>query len=238
MIELKNVEKTYGLKSLGLYNESLTINDGEIVGILGENGSGKTTLLKAIMGLCEIQNGTILIDGKPVTEQYDKMAFITEEGSFFPDMTPYEYGHFLADFLPSFDIDRYMKLLKFFEIEPHKKIKTFSTGQKSKLEVSAGFSKGAKYILMDEPFNGKDMFTRRDFLKLMVSSLKNDETILITTHLIDEIENFIDRAVILRYGRIKADFYIDDMRSQGKTLADVMLEVANYDEYKYKDLFK
>mgnify|MGYP000853966322 CR=1 FL=1 len=238
MIELKDVEKTYGLKSLGLYNESLTINDGEIVGILGENGSGKTTLLKAIMGLCEIQNGTILIDGKPVSQQYDRMSFITEEGSFFPDMTPYEYGCFLADFLPSFDMDRYRNLLKFFEVEPYKKIKTFSTGQKSKLEVSAGFSKGAKYILMDEPFNGKDIFTRRDFLKLMVSSLKNDETILITTHLIDEIENFIDGAVILRYGRIKADIYIDDMRSQGKTLADVMMEVADYDENKYKNLFK
>lgn len=238
MIELRDVEKTYGLKSLGLYNESITINDGEIVGILGENGSGKTTMLKAIMGLCEIQDGIILIDGKPVTQQYDKMSFITEEGSYFPDMTPYEYGYFWADFLSSFDMQRYTNLLKFFEIEPYKKIKTFSTGQKSKLEVSAGFSKGAKYILMDEPFNGKDMFTRRDFLKLMVSSLKNDETIIITTHLIDEIENFIDRAVILRYGRIKADFYIDEMREKGKTLADVMLEVAKYDENKYKDLFK
>ena len=126
MIELKDVEKTYGLKSLGLYNESITIYDGEIVGILGENGSGKTTMLKAIMGLCEIQDGTILIDGKSVTQQYDKMSFITEEGSFFPDMSPYEYGYFLADFLPSFDMNRYTNLLNFFEIEPYKKIKTFS----------------------------------------------------------------------------------------------------------------
>jgi ABC-2 type transport system ATP-binding protein len=237
MIELKNVEKTYGLKSLGLYNESITINDGEIVGILGENGSGKTTMLKAIMGLGEIQSGEILIDGRPVIQQYEKMSFITEEGSFFPNMAPYEYGYFLADFIPSFNIDRYNNLIKFFELEPYKKIKTFSTGQKSKLEISAGFSKGAKYILMDEPFSGKDIFTRRDFLKLMVSSLKNYETILITTHLVDEIENFLDRAVILRYGRIKADFYIDDIRNEGKTLAEVMVEVTGYEENKYKKLF-
>jgi len=236
MIELINVEKRYGTKSLGLYNESVTINSGEVVGILGENGSGKTTMLKAIMGLGEIQGGKILIDGRPVTEQYERMSFITEEGSFMPDMTPYEYGNFLAGFFPQFDTVRYNKLLEFFDIEPYKKIKTFSTGQKSKLEISAGFSKGAKYILMDEPFLGKDLFTRRDFLKLMVTSLKSDETILISTHLIDEIENFIDRAIILRYGRIMADFYIDDMRNKSKDLATVMMEIAGYKDDRYKDI--
>ena len=238
MIELINVEKRYGTKSLGLYNESVTINSGEVVGILGENGSGKTTMLKAIMGLGEIQGGKILIDGRPVTEQYERMSFITEEGSFMPDMTPYEYGNFLAGFFPQFDTVRYNKLLEFFDIEPYKKIKTFSTGQKSKLEISAGFSKGAKYILMDEPFLGKDLFTRRDFLKLMVTSLKSDETILISTHLIDEIENFIDRAIILRYGRIQADFYIDDMRSKGKDLAAIMMEITGYKDDRYKEIFE
>ncbi|MBZ4665119.1 MAG: transporter related [Mahella sp.] len=225
MIELKNVAKNYGLSALGLYSESAIINTGEIVGILGENGSGKTTMLKAIMGLCDIQYGEILIDGRPVFEQYDRMAFITCEGSYFPNMTPYEYGNFLAEFFPSFDMDRYWNLIKFFDLDYLKKIKTFSAGQKAKLEVSAGFSKGAKYILMDEPFLGSDMFTRRDFLKLLVSDFREDETILISTHFIDEIENIIDRAIILRYGRIKADFYIDDIKNQGKTLADIMTEV-------------
>lgn len=237
MIELKNVSKRYGNNCQGLYSESVSINTGEVVGILGENGAGKTTMLKSIMGLCDIEDGEILIDGRLVFEQYDKMSFITEEGSFFPNMTPYEYGNFLSNFFPSFNIDQYNKLIKFFDVEPYKKIKNFSTGQKSKLEVCAGFSKGAKYILMDEPFLGKDMFTRRNFLKLMVSSLKNDETILVSTHLIDEIENFIDRAIILRYGMIKADFYIDDIRSSGKNLTDMMMEIMGYKEDYFKGLF-
>ncbi|WP_129724192.1 ABC transporter ATP-binding protein [Xylanivirga thermophila] len=236
MIQLKHIRKTYGNQGIGLNDESLIINNGEIVGVLGENGSGKTTLLKTIMGLCEVQAGEVLVDGRSVSEQYEKMAFITEEGSYFPYMTPYEYGIFLSDFIPAFDMERYIRLIKFFELEPYRKIKTFSKGQKSKLEVSAGFSKGAKYILMDEPFLGKDMFTRKDFLKLMITSLKSDETILIATHLIDEVENFLDRAIILRYGRIKADFYIDDIREEGENLASIMMDITGYKEDRFKEI--
>ena len=238
MIELNNVTKYYRNQGLGLYKANVKINTGEIVGILGENGSGKTTMLKTIMGLGELKEGEILIEGKHPAQMYEKMAFISEEGTFFPNMTPYEYGIFLSDFINSFDMKKYNKLLKFFDIEYYKKIKTFSRGQKAKLEISAGFSKGAKYILMDEPFLGKDMFTRQDFLKLMVSNLKEDETILISTHLIEEIENFIDRAVILRFGRIVSDFYTDDIRSVGKTLATIMTEITGYEKDRYTSILE
>ena len=112
MIELRGVKNTME-ETLRLMKESVVINTGEVVGILGENGSGKTTLLKAIMGLCELTEGEILIDGKPVHRMYDRLAFITEEGSFFPDMKPLEYGEFLSEFVPGFDMERYRKLLNF-----------------------------------------------------------------------------------------------------------------------------
>lgn len=238
MIELKNVKKYYGIKAVGLMNESVTFNTGEIVGILGENGSGKSTMLRMVMGLGELTAGEVLIDGKPPNQMFEEMAFITQEGSYFPYMTPYEYGEFLSQYFRRFNLERYHKLIKFFELEPYKKIKALSFGQKAKLEICAGFSKMAKYIVMDEPFLGEDMFTRRDFIKLMASSLKEEETILISTHHISEIENFIDRALILRYGRIKADFYIDDLKKEGKTLPGVMMELAEYKEDKYKNLFE
>ncbi|QJD84608.1 ATP-binding cassette domain-containing protein [Cohnella herbarum] len=227
MIELKYVDKRYPTSNALLYINGLTIGKGEIVGILGENGSGKTTLLKSIMGIGELQNGEITIEGKPNTDQYERMAFITEEGSFLPDMTPRNYARFLAEFFPRFDRDYYNRLLELYELPPDRKIKTFSKGQKMKLEISAGLSKKADYLLMDEPFVGKDIFSRRDSLKLMMSGLQGDETLLITTHLIDEIENVIDRAIILHKGLIRADLYVDDMREEGKSLADVMQEVRN-----------
>ncbi|HHU77359.1 MAG: ABC transporter ATP-binding protein [Caldicoprobacterales bacterium] len=237
MILLKDVRKYYGTAATGLSKINLRIKPGEIVGILGENGSGKTTLLKAIMGLTELTEGEVRIEGRPPAEMYQDMAFITEEGSYCPDMTPDEYGEFLSIFFERFDRTRYQRLLKFFELERYKKIKTFSSGQKAKLEVSAGFAKSARYILMDEPFLGKDIPTRRDFLKLMISSLREDETILISTHQLNEIENFIDRAVILRYGLIKLDIYMDELREQGKNLTEVMMEITGYDEKRYKALF-
>jgi len=236
MIELKYVEKSNAQSRLILYINELAFRPGEVTAILGANGSGKTTLLKTMMGLGETKysHGHILIDGKPVQEQYEQMAFITEEGSFLPQMTPLQYGAFLADFFPRFDRDRYRKLLDYFELDPDTRIKTMSTGQKSKLEICAGFSKGAKYMLMDEPFNGKDMFTRRDFLKLMIASMKDEEAIIVTTHIIDEIENVIDRAVILHNGRVKADVMIDELREEGRSLTELMAEKAEYKPNEYK----
>jgi len=225
MIELKYVDRRYPVSNAFLYVHQLSINKGEVVGILGENGSGKTTLLKAIMGIGEIQNGEVAIDGKSAAEQYERMAFITEEGSFLPNMTPEGYGLFLAEFFPRFDGAYYAKLLDYFGLTKHRKIRTFSKGQKMKLEVCAGLAKRADYIIMDEPFVGEDIFSRRDALKLMLSGLSGEETVLITTHLIDEIENVIDRAIVIHQGLIRADLYIDDVREQGKSLADVMSEV-------------
>lgn len=237
MIKFNNVWKAYKRSGYGvLACGELTIESGEIVGILGENGSGKTTMLKAIMGLTELQEGTILIDGKPVNEQYERLSFITEEGSFIPYQTPYEYAEFLQDFFPRFDFDRFKKLIKFFKLALHSKIRSFSKGQKAKLEISAGFSKGAKIILLDEPFLGNDLPTRQDFLKLMVASLDGDETILIATHLIDEIEQVIDRAIVLRYGQVKADVYIDDLRDEGKSLEALMKKISRYKANSYKEV--
>lgn len=223
MIELQFLERA------GLLVNELTLRPGEVTAIVGANGSGKTTLLKMIMGLTEIGTyGSVLVDGKPVQEQYEQLSFITEEGSYMPYMTAEQYGLFLADYYPKFNRAKYEQLLDFFDLYPSYRIKTMSTGQKSKLEICAGFSKGAKYILMDEPFNGKDMFTRRDFLKLMISSMKEDEAIIITTHMIDEIENVVDRAIVLHNGRIKADVLIDELREAGQTLPELMAEKAGY----------
>lgn len=238
MLQLTGIHKVYPGGRIGLSIPSLTIPDGQVAAVVGANGSGKTTLLKTIMGLGELEEGTVTADGRPVREQYALMAFMTEEGSFPVRMTPRRYGEFLAGFYPGFDGVRYMRLLEFFELDPDMRMGRLSRGQRSKAEICAGFARGAKYLLMDEPFLGKDVFARRDFLKLMISSLKQDETIVIATHLADEIEHAVDRAVILQDGRIRMDIEMDDMRMQGLELSALMAEAAGYRPDRYKQFME
>lgn len=233
MIEIKGLGFSYPDYTKVLEQIDLTVPDGQIVAVLGANGTGKTTLLKLIAGILSTYGevGEILIDGKSPQARAGEIAFISEAGTYFRDLTPKEYGAFLADFFPKFSMEFYEKLLIFFELE-EKPIKRMSKGQKSKVEVAAGVAKGAQYIVMDEPFVGKDMFTRKDFMKALAGTLTGDETIFITTHEIDEIENFIDRVIILKDMKIAADVAIDEMRSAGETLETLMKRTIGYEEHR------
>ena len=244
MIKLQGAEKLYGRtkaqrikNSKGFQSISLEIPDGQVVGILGENGAGKSTLLRAIAGLTDLTDGRVLFDEDPVQQHYAEIAYITSEGSYFPNMTPNEYRSFLQDFFPSFDENRYNKLMEFFQLDPDQKISRMSTGQRSKLEVAAGMSKRAKYILMDEPFLGKDVFTRRDFLKLLAGSLRGEETILLSSHHVEEIEPFIDRVVILHESRLAEDRMMDDLLNEGQNLTQVLQKATGYDPERYRRIF-
>lgn len=226
-----------GTHAWALDEMNLQVGEGEVVGILGENAAGKTTLLKIVAGLMEPTRGKVTIDGTSSLQAAGQVAFMTEQGTFFPFLTPAEHADFLEDYYDRFNRERYFKLLEYFELPKGKKARTFSTGQKAKLEISIGFSKGCRYLLLDEPFLGNDVFTRRDFLRLMGDSLLDGETILLATHLINEIDNFIDRAVILKNGKIERDCLIDEIRAEGHTLEEVMREACGYDEERYRRVF-
>lgn len=246
MIVLENTEKLYGCGPTaknrealgrGLFATSLAIPDGQVVGLLGENGAGKTTLLRAAAGLVCLTGGRVLFDGQPPQAVYHQLAYMTGEGSYFPAMDPTEYAEFLARFFPRFDANRYRKLLEFFELDPRQRIEKMSTGQRAKVEVAAGMAKRAQYLLMDEPFLGKDPLTRRDFLKLLAGSLRGGETVLLATHYLEEAEPFLDRAIILHKGRVAADLEMDALRAAGETLTGALQRATGYDPQRYLRLF-
>ncbi len=223
-----------------LQDISFSAQPGEIIGVLGANGAGKTTLLKTLAGILPPNTNIeekILWDGVPIREKKGEIAYITEAGSFLKDLTPLEYGRFLEDFIPSFDMAYYEKLLRFFQLE-EKPIKKMSKGQKAKAEVAAGMAKKAKLILMDEPFLGKDLFTRQDFMQAFAGSLSGEELIFLTTHEIDEIENFIDRALILKEGKLAVDVEMDTLRESGQTLKSLMKEIMGYEADHFKELLE
>lgn len=236
MITITNANKHYGnLCALNIQN--LIIPDGQVVGLIGANGAGKTTFLKALAGLLSLSSDIVFDDVHSEKDLHKKVIFMTEEFSFFPSMSLKSHADFYADFYEKFDKERYFKLLEFFELPEGRKPRSLSRGQKAKLELAIGLSKGGKYLLLDEPFLGNDVFTRRNFLRLMSENLKNDETIIIATHLIDEIENFIDRAIILSKGQIQCDVLVDDLRLQGDNLETLLSQTLEINENKFKETF-
>ncbi len=235
MLEARNISYHYGI-GFSLYDISFSLPRGHIVGLLGANGAGKTTLIRCLTGLLHPHNGTVTLDGQSGEGMRAKLAYVSGEGASIGKFTPAQTGDFLADFYPRFDAKRYAALLKYFDL-PERPVRSMSTGERAKAELAAGVSLGADYILMDEPFSGKDVFTRRDFLKIMAGSLRDTETILLSTHLVEEVESFIDRALVLHEGKLAADTDMDDLHQSGGTLLSLLRETTGYDEQRATALF-
>jgi len=227
MLEIKKVSKSYGTK-LALNKAELSLPQGEIVGLFGENGAGKTTLMKCILGYLRYQ-GEITLDGEPVTRKnIARLSFATCEHSFFPNLPPKAHGEFYAQHFPTFREKRFKGLMEFFELPMHKCLRHFSAGQKNQFEVIMSLSQGADYILMDEPFAGNDVFNREDFYKVLLGILEPTETVLLSTHLLEEVEKFIGRAVLIHRGQIVGDVSMTELEESGKTLMSYVKETYQY----------
>lgn len=227
MIELKGVSKKYGITK-AVEDVSFTLPQGQIVGLFGENGAGKTTLMKCILGLLPHQ-GSVTLDGAPITEKnIERLSFATCEHSFFPALSPKAHRDFYQVHFPRFNEKRFQALMDFFELPMEKPLRTFSAGMKNQFEVVMALSQGADYILMDEPFAGNDVFNREDFYKVLLGILEEHETVLLSTHLLEEVQSFISRAVLLRKGELVGDCTIDELEEQGKDLMTYVKETYQY----------
>ena len=229
MIEIQNLRKIYkpGGK-VALEGVNLTVGPGEVIGLFGENGAGKTTLMKCVLNLLKYE-GSVTLDGEPITtKNIARLSFATNEHSFFPTLTGNAHRDFYAEHFPNFNHRRYETLMEFFGLPKNKPISQMSTGQKNQFEVILAVSQGADYIFMDEPFAGNDVFNREDFYKVLLGILGDNETIILSTHLMEEVEPFISRAVLLHQGKIIGDTTTGDLQEQGIGLMDYVKATYNY----------
>ena len=228
MLELSNIKKVYTGGKVAVDNVSLKLEPGQIVGLFGENGAGKTTLMKCILKLLRYQ-GEITLDGEPVTpKNITRISFATNEHSFFPTLTAWSHREFYAEHFPKFNPKRFDALMEFFELPKTRPVGKLSTGQKNQFEVILAVSQGADYILMDEPFAGNDVFNREDFYKVLLGILEPNETILLSTHLLEEVEPIISRAVLLHKGEIIGDVTMDDLEESGQSLMQYVRQCFDY----------
>ncbi|GAA3649391.1 ABC transporter ATP-binding protein [Asaccharospora irregularis] len=226
MIEVKNVSKKYK-KIKALNDISFNIQEGKITAILGTNGVGKSTILKAISGLVGIDSGEILIDGDRINKDtYNKLAFVPDVESHFPQLTIKESFEFMKEFYINWSDEKAYEMLEIFNLTDDLLISSLSKGNKARVKIVLGFAQNAKYTLLDEPFSGIDIFKREEFIGIMAKYMDENQSIIITTHEIGEIEMIVDDVLIIDNGKLIFGFNAEEIRqSEGKSIIDKMREV-------------
>ncbi|HFK1451729.1 MULTISPECIES: ABC transporter ATP-binding protein [Bacillus cereus group] len=226
LLKIENLWKRYGLKAV-IRELSIEITEGKIVGLVGDNGSGKTTLLKMIAGLQHPSEGSITITGKKVgLETKEIVSFMSDKPVFDDWMTVKDSLFFYRDFYKDFDIQKAVDTVAEFKIPLEEKITALSKGMVEKLQIILTFSRKAKLYVLDEPLGGIDLVSREHILELILQFYREDCTILISTHLINEVENIFDEVIFLKDGEIVLYENVEELRFQrGKAVTEVFKEV-------------
>ncbi len=226
LLECKNLCKTYGHKS-ALNGISLQLQPGKIIGLLGPNGSGKTTFLKLINGLLTPSAGSLLINGKPPGRESKAIVAYLPERTYLNDsMKVREALRFFADFYSDFDLQRAEEMLRNLNIETTARLKTLSKGTKEKVQLILVMSRDAQLYLLDEPIGGVDPAARDYILNTIISNYNSQATIIISTHLIADIEKVLDEVVFISEGRIVLSSSVDEIRAEnGKSVDALFREV-------------
>lgn len=227
-LECKNLCKSYKKNRPVLDNFNIEIPMGKIVGLLGPNGCGKSTLMKLISGLLQADSGEILIADELVGENSKALvSFLPERTYFSSNMKVSELISFFEDFYKDFDTARAYKLLEDLLIDPKASLKSLSKGTKEKVQLILVMSRNAKLYLLDEPIAGVDPAAREYILSTIVSNYNPEATIIITTHLISDIEQILDDFVFLGFGgNILLTGNAEEARNEsGKSLDELFKEV-------------
>ncbi len=210
-----------------LRSVDLTLERGRIVGLLGPNGSGKTTLIKTIAGLITPTVGDVFINGyRPGVETKKHVAYLPERTYLNDWMRVKDIIGFFTDFYENFNPQKAYDMLARLHIDPMDKLKTMSKGTKEKVQLILVMSRDADLYLLDEPIGGVDPAARDYILQTILTNYSQDATVIISTHLISDVEKVLDDVVFLAYGNIAIHSSVDDIREkQGKSVDDLFREV-------------
>lgn len=228
ILECKNLTKSYKKNVPVLSNFNLEIPAGRIVGLLGPNGCGKSTLIKLIAGLLQPNSGEIKVGDYLVGEKSKALiSYLPERTYFSSGMKVSELVKYFEEFYVDFDSERAYKLLSDLDINPKANLKTLSKGTKEKVQLILVMSRNAKLYLLDEPIAGVDPAAREYILSTIVSNYNPNASIIITTHLITDVEQVLDDFVFLGFGgNILRSGNAEEVRNEsGKSLDELFKEV-------------
>ncbi len=226
ILECQGLSKRYGKKQ-ALKSVDLSLESGRIIGLLGPNGSGKTTLIKLINGLLSPSEGTLLIDGNmPGVKTKEIVSYLPERTYLNENQRVSDIIDFFVDFYADFDQSRAGDMLKRLSIDPTERIKSLSKGTREKVQLILVMSRRAKLYCLDEPIAGVDPAARDYILDTIINNYDENATILISTHLISDVENILDEVIFLKDGQISLQTAVDDIRvNQAKSVDALFREV-------------
>lgn len=227
IVEIRNLSKKYFNKK-ALDQVSLNIEKGKVVGILGPNGSGKTTLIKILTGLLRQTSGDVFIDGQKVGP-YSKsvVSYLPDRNFLYKWMKIEDARNLFKDFYWDFNESKFEELLDFMKLEKNMKIDTLSKGMHEKLNLALVLSRDAKLYILDEPIAGVDPVARDQILNAIINNYNEKSSMIITTHLVRDMENLLEDVVFLKDGNIISTGNAEALRAEkGKQIDDI-----------YKDIF-
>ncbi|MCD7736078.1 MAG: ABC transporter ATP-binding protein [Lachnospiraceae bacterium] len=229
MLECNEIMKTYGRKT-AVDHVSLKLEPGRIYAMLGPNGSGKTTLMKMAVGLVKPNSGEFLYNGNPVgRESRREIAYMSTEPYFYGWMTAGDVGRYYGDFFEDFSMERYLYLLDRMELTPEMKAKALSSGMMAKLKIAVTMARKARVYLLDEPLNGIDLLARDVIIRSVLEECADDVALVISSHLVDELERVVDTAIFMKEGRLAMMGDIEELRMrQGKSVVDLYREIYGH----------
>lgn len=227
LVELTGVSKSYDSRKLAVDNVNLTLSRGKIVGLLGPNGSGKTTLIKMMNGLLKPTAGTILINGKEVgPETKAHVAYLPDRTYLTGNQTITQILDYFVDFYADFSKEKALNMLASLDIDPKARMKNLSKGTKEKVQLILVMSRNADLYILDEPIAGVDPAARDYILRTIIDNYNPEATVLISTHLISDIEQVLDEVIFVRYGKLVLYTSVDNIREQkGKSVDAYFREV-------------
>lgn len=220
LLEIKNLNKRFGEKEV-LKNINLEVKSHRIVGVLGKNGSGKTTLFKLINDLLVPTSGEILVDGKKVGVESKKLiSFLPERTYFNPQMKVTDALEYFQDFYEDFDREKAEKLLTDLELDKNMRLSKMSKGMKEKVQLVLVMSRRAKLYILDEPLGGVDPASRDYILSTILKNFNEEATLLISTHMISDIEKILDNVIFIDKGEIILTGEADELRKKENASID------------------
>lgn len=226
LLVCSSLTKLFGTKQ-ALTGVDLTLGSGKIVGLLGPNGSGKTTLLKLVNGLLQPTGGSVMVDGRqPGVYTHSIVSYLPDKMFLNDWMKVIDLIRFFDDFYSDFDFPKAMEMLQSLGLSSTERLKTLSKGTKEKVQLIVTMARKAKLYLLDEPIGGVDPAARDYILNTILTNYSEDSTVLISTHLIADIERVLDEVVFLKNGELTLHDTVDNIREQeGKSVDQLFREV-------------